>query len=179
MMKRLWRYGCLLCRTGAEAAIAGYVNQRIECVETVAPPRIRRKTVAGKAIEDRSQLLPGYIFFRTDTDAPFHRLTYIANVLKLLEYEPLSWELTGGATEFWYLCKKTRRACKAGRRVFEFPGQTSAGGLVGLGGKIQEFGEFAHPAQLYRAQGAVSLFGDDELGDVLVWSVGVEIFLSV
>lgn len=89
MMKRLWRYGCLLCRTGAEAAIAGYVNQRIECVETVAPPRIRRKTVADKAIEDRLQLLPGYIFFRTDTDAPFPRLTCIANVLRLLEYENL------------------------------------------------------------------------------------------
>lgn len=118
MMKRLWRYGCLLCRTGAEAVIASYANQRIECVETVAPPRIRRKTVTGKIIEDRPQLLPGYIFFRTNTDAQFPRLTCIANVLKLLEYEHLSWELTGGDTEFWYLCKKARRACKAGRRAF-------------------------------------------------------------
>ena len=100
MDEKMWRYGCLFCRTGAEAAISGYINQTITDVEAVAPTRTRRKTVAGKAIEDQVQLLPGYLFFRTESDEPLPRLTRITNVLKLLEYDNLSWELTGGDRQF-------------------------------------------------------------------------------
>lgn len=100
MDEKMWRYGCLFCRTGAEATIAGYINQTITGVEAVAPTRTRRKTVAGKSVEDQVQLLPGYIFFRTDSDEQIPRLTRITNVLKLLEYDNLSWELTGGDKEF-------------------------------------------------------------------------------
>ena len=100
MDEKMWRYGCLFCRTGAEATIAGYINQTITDVEAVAPTRTRRKTVAGKAIEDQVQLLPGYIFFRAESDEPLPLLTRITNVLKLLEYDNLSWELTGGDREF-------------------------------------------------------------------------------
>ena len=100
MDEKAWRYGCLFCRTGAEAIIASYINQTITDVEAVAPTRTRRKTVSGKAVEDQVQLLPGYIFFRTETDEQVPRLTRITNVLKLLEYDNLSWELTGGDREF-------------------------------------------------------------------------------
>lgn len=100
MDEKMWRYGCLFCRTGAEATIAGYINQTITDVEAVAPTRTRRKTIAGKAIEDQVQLLPGYIFFRTETDEQVPQLTRITNVLKLLEYDNLSWELTGSDREF-------------------------------------------------------------------------------
>ena len=67
MDEKMWRYGCLFCRTGAEATIAYYINQSITDVEVVAPTRTRRKMVAGKAVEDQVQLLPGYIFFRTES----------------------------------------------------------------------------------------------------------------
>ena len=100
MNEKAWRYGCLFCRTGAEATIASYINQTITDVEAVAPTRIRRKTVAGKAIEDQVQLLPGYIFFRTESDEPLPLLTRITNVLKLLEYDNLSWELTSSDRAF-------------------------------------------------------------------------------
>ena len=90
MDEKMWRYGCLFCRTGAEATIASYINQSITDVEAVAPTRTRRKTVAGKVIEDQVQLLPGYLFFRTESDEPLPRLTRITNVLKLLEYDNLS-----------------------------------------------------------------------------------------
>ena len=100
MDEKAWRYGFLFCRTGAEATIAGYINQSITNVEAVAPTRTRRKTVAGKAIEDQVQLLPGYIFFRTESDEQIPLLTRITNVLKLLEYKNLGWELTGGDREF-------------------------------------------------------------------------------
>ena len=100
MDEKAWRYGCLFCRTGAEAIIASYINQTITDVEAVAPTRTRRKTVADKPVEDQVQLLPGYIFFRTETDEQVPRLTRITNVLKLLEYDNLSWELTGGDREF-------------------------------------------------------------------------------
>ena len=100
MTEKTWRYGCLFCRTGAETTIAGYINQSIPDVEVIAPTRTRRKTVAGKVIEDQVQLLPGYIFFRTETDEQVPQLTRITNVLKLLEYDNLSWELTGGDREF-------------------------------------------------------------------------------
>ena len=100
MTEKTWRYGCLFCRTGAEATIAGYINQTITDVEAVAPTRTRRKTIAGKAVEDQVQLLPGYIFFRTKTDEQLSLLTRITNVLKLLQYDNLSWELTGGDREF-------------------------------------------------------------------------------
>ena len=90
MDEKMWRYGCLFCRTGAEATIASYINQTITNFEAVAPIRTRRKTVAGKAIEDQVQLLPGYIFFRTESDEPIPRLTRITNVLELLEYDNLS-----------------------------------------------------------------------------------------
>lgn len=100
MDKKVWRYGCLFCRTGAEATIAVYINQSIPDVEAVAPTRTRRKTVAGKVIEDQVQLLLGYIFFRTKTDEQLSLLTRITNVLKLLQYDNLSWELTGGDREF-------------------------------------------------------------------------------
>ena len=80
--------------------LPSYINQSIPDVEAVAPTRTRRKTVAGKAIEDQVQLLPGYIFFRTDSDEQIPQLTCITNVLKLLEYDNLSWELTGGDREF-------------------------------------------------------------------------------
>ena len=88
------------CRTGAETTIADYINQTITDVEAVAPTRTRRKAVAGKAVEDQVQLLPGYIFFRTETDEQVPQLTRITNVLKLLEYDNLNWELTGGDKEF-------------------------------------------------------------------------------
>ena len=100
MTEKTWCYGCLFCRTGAETTIAGYINQTITDVEAVAPTRTRRKTVAGKAVEDQVQLLPGYIFFRAESDEPLPLLTRITNVLKLLEYDNLSWELTGGDREF-------------------------------------------------------------------------------
>ena len=100
MDKKMWRYGCLFCRTGAEATIAGYINQTLTDVEAVAPTRTRRKTVAGKPVEDQVQLLPGYIFFRTESDEQIPQLTRIINVLKLLEYDNLNWELTGGDREF-------------------------------------------------------------------------------
>ena len=100
MDEKMWRYGCLFCRTGAETTIASYINQSIPDVEAVAPTRTRRKTVAGKAIEDQVQLLPGYIFFRTETDEQVPQLTRITNVLKLLEYDNLSWELTVSDREF-------------------------------------------------------------------------------
>ena len=100
MDEKTWCYGCLFCRTGAETTIAGYINQTITDVEAVVPTRTRRKTVAGKVIEDQVQLLPGYIFFRTKTDEQLSLLTRITNVLKLLEYDNLSWDLTGGDREF-------------------------------------------------------------------------------
>ena len=100
MNEKAWRYGCLFCRTGAEATIAGYINQTIADVEAVAPTRTRRKTVAGKPVEDQVQLLPGYIFFRTESDEQIPQLTRITNVLKLLEYDNLSWTLTGDDREF-------------------------------------------------------------------------------
>ncbi len=100
MGDRVWRYGCLFCRTGAEAAIAGYINQTMIGIEAIAPIRTRRKTVAGKAIEDQVQLLPGYIFFRTETDEQPTQLTHITHVLKLLEYDNLNWKLTGNDREF-------------------------------------------------------------------------------
>ena len=100
MTEKTWCYGCLFCRTGAETTIAGYINQTSTNVEAVAPTRTRRKTVAGKVIEDPVQLLPGYIFFRTETDEQVPRLPRITNVLKLLEYDNLSWKLTGGDREF-------------------------------------------------------------------------------
>ena len=100
MNEKAWRYGCHFCRTSAEATIAGYINQTITGVEAVAPTRTRRKTVAGKPVEDQVQLLPGYIFFRTESDDQLPLLTRITNVLKLLEYDNLSWALTGGDREF-------------------------------------------------------------------------------
>ena len=100
MDEKMWRYGCLFCRTGAEAIIASYINQTITDVEAVAPTSTRRKTVAGQPVEDQVQLLPGYIFFRTESDEPLPPLTHITNVLKLLEYDNLSWELTGSDREF-------------------------------------------------------------------------------
>lgn len=100
MDEKAWRYGCLFCRTGAEATIAGYINQTITAVEAVAPTRLRRKTVAGRAVEDQVQLLPGYLFFRTESDESLPLLTRITYVLKLLEYDNLSWELTSGDREF-------------------------------------------------------------------------------
>lgn len=100
MKGNAWCYGCLFCRTGAEKSIANSINQMTVRIEAVAPMRTRRKTVDGKVIEDKVQLLPGYIFFRTENDAQLPRLTCISNVLKLLEYDNLSWELTGGDREF-------------------------------------------------------------------------------
>lgn len=52
MKGEAWRYGCLFCRTSAEKSIANYINQMTVRIEAVAPMRTRRKTVAGKIIED-------------------------------------------------------------------------------------------------------------------------------
>lgn len=100
MDDKVWRYGCLFCRTGRETSVANYVNQAMTEIEAVAPMRIRRKTGAGKNVEDQVQLLPGYVFFRTGINEQLSRLTRISNVLKLLEYDNLSWELTGSDKEF-------------------------------------------------------------------------------
>lgn len=100
MEAKAWRYGCLFSRTGRETAIANYIKQTMTGIEAVAPMRTRRKTVAGKVIEDQVQLLPGYFFFRTETDEQLPQLSHITNVLKLLEYSNLSWELIGSDREF-------------------------------------------------------------------------------
>ncbi len=100
METKVWRYGCLFCRTGTEKSVADSINQRMSSVEAIAPVRVRRKTVAGKVIEDQVQLLPGYIFFRTETHERLPQMTRISNVLKLLEYGDLSWELMGSDREF-------------------------------------------------------------------------------
>ena len=100
MEEKAWSYGCLFCRTGAEVTIARYINQTMDGIEAVAPTRTRRKTVADRIIEDQVQLLPGYIFFRTETDEPPTLLINISHVLKLLEYDNLNWNLTGSDREF-------------------------------------------------------------------------------
>lgn len=100
MDTKAWRYGCLFCRTGTEKSVADSINQRMSGVEAIAPVRVRRKTVAGKVIEDQVQLLPGYIFFRTETAERLPQMTCISNVLKLLEYDDLNWELMGSDREF-------------------------------------------------------------------------------
>ena len=79
MDEKVWRYVCLFRRTGAEATIVDYINQTITDVEAVAPTRIRRKTVAGKIVKDHVQLLPGHIFFRTESDEQISLLTRITN----------------------------------------------------------------------------------------------------
>lgn len=98
MKEKAWHYGCLFCRTGAEVTVAGYINQTMPGVEAVAPMRTRRKTVAGKVIEDQVQWLPGYLFFRTEADEPLTLLINISHVL--LEYDNLSWKLTGSDRKF-------------------------------------------------------------------------------
>lgn len=100
MKEKEWRYGCLFCRTGAETTIVDYINQTMDEMEAVDPMRIRRKTVAGRVIEDQVQLLPGYIFFRTENDEQPSQLTNIPHVLKLLEYDNLSWVLIGNDRKF-------------------------------------------------------------------------------
>ena len=100
MKEKAWHYGCLFCRIGAEVTVAGYINQTMIGIEAVAPMRTRRKTIDGKVIEDQVQLLPGYIFFRTENKEQPTHLTYITHVLKLLEYDNLSWKLTGSDSEF-------------------------------------------------------------------------------
>lgn len=100
MNREDWHYGCLFCRTGEERTVAGHVNHRVAGVEAVVPTRTRRKTVAGKVMEDEVQLLPGYIFFRTKSDEKPYQLTRITNVLKLLEYDNLSWELVDSDRAF-------------------------------------------------------------------------------
>ena len=100
MKEKAWYYGCLFCRTGAEVTVVGYINQTMTGIEAVAPMRTRRKTVAGEVIEEQVQLLPGYIFFRTEADEQPSQLTHITHVLKLLEYENLSWKLIGNDREF-------------------------------------------------------------------------------
>lgn len=52
MDEKAWRYGCLFCWTGTEASVADYINQAMNNIEAIAPVRTRRKTVAGKNIED-------------------------------------------------------------------------------------------------------------------------------
>ena len=44
--------------------------------------------------------MPEYIFFRTESDEQIPRLPRSTNALKLLEYDNLCWELTGGDKEF-------------------------------------------------------------------------------
>lgn len=100
METKVWRYGCLFCRTGTEVSVADSINQRMSSVEAIAPVCVRRKTVAGKVIENQVQLLPGYIFFRTETPERLPQMTCISNVLKLLEYDDLNWELMGSDREF-------------------------------------------------------------------------------
>lgn len=100
MDEKAWRYACLFCRTGAETTVANCINQTIIGIEAIAPTRTRRKTIAGKVIEEQVQLLPGYLFFRTETGEQLSQLTRITNVLKLLEYDNLSWELTGNDKDF-------------------------------------------------------------------------------
>lgn len=100
MEVRKWRYGCLFCRTGMEASISNTINQTVNGIEAIAPTRTRRKTVSGKVIEDQVQLLPGYVFFRTEAIDRFPQLTHITHVLKLLEYDNLSWELIDSDREF-------------------------------------------------------------------------------
>ena len=97
---KMWQYGCLFCRTGAEAGVADHINQTMGGIEAVAPTRTRSKTVAGRVIEDRVQLLPGYLFFRTKAVSRLPKLTRISRVLKLLEYDNLRWELVGRDREF-------------------------------------------------------------------------------
>lgn len=100
MQQRDWRYGCLFCRTGTEGAVVNCIRRMLDGVEAVAPMRTRRKTVAGRVVEDEVQLLPGYVFFRTRSEETPFRLTRITNVLKLLVYDNLSWELVDGDREF-------------------------------------------------------------------------------
>lgn len=58
MKEKAWHYGCLFCRTGAEATIAGYINRMMPEIESVAPIRTRRKTVDGKSSKIRYSCCP-------------------------------------------------------------------------------------------------------------------------
>ena len=64
MDEKAWRYGCLFCRTGAEATIAGYINQTIPDVEAVAPTRTRKKKPSPvRSLKIRCSYCPDTSFF--------------------------------------------------------------------------------------------------------------------
>lgn len=100
MVDQKCRYGCLFCRTGAEANVAEHINQAIDGIDAIAPMRLRRKNISGKIFEDQVQLPPAYIFFRTEQTEPFSKLSQITNVIKLLKYNHFRWELVGSDREF-------------------------------------------------------------------------------
>ena len=83
-------YGCLFCRSGSEDRIIGDLQYSHPFVQCISPKRIRVRRQGEKNLDT---LMPGYIFFKTETDIDFRSILNKEDVYRLLKYPTGDWKL--------------------------------------------------------------------------------------
>lgn len=107
--------GCFFCKSGKEKDVVRQFETLFPAARAIAPTRSRYRRVKDTAIEEKTPLLPGYVFFevsdrtgegqdpkypadRATSDAlqyALHAFSRNDGVLKLLRYTDGNWRLQG------------------------------------------------------------------------------------
>ena len=96
--------GCFFCKSGKEKDVVRSFEAMFPDSKAIAPTRSRYRRVKDGTIEEKTPLLPGYVFFVADTvsagatdgfQQALQRFVRHDNVLRLLRYTDGSWQLQG------------------------------------------------------------------------------------
>lgn len=88
-------YGCLFCKTGAEARLAETLMQRDAEVRAIVPMKKRVRRSGGKATDELVVLFPGYLFFAAYGDFKAYTLARNDDAYRLLLTDKDDWRLMG------------------------------------------------------------------------------------
>lgn len=92
-MAETFRYGCLFCRTEREARVVRTLENEISGAKAFPLNQYKHRSRNGVKTSILVPVLPGYVFFRTDRPVSVSYICRLANVIRVLCYANLTWEL--------------------------------------------------------------------------------------
>ena len=92
-------YGCVFCRTTREKSVAKALEEWFPGLRATAVSRIKNRSEQGRKYTEEQILLPGYVFFRTETEF-LNEPIRVQDVIRLLKNPQESWRLIGSDARF-------------------------------------------------------------------------------
>ena len=88
-------YGCINVKVGDEVKVASVIHNIFPDVEVHAIMMMKHKRCKGVRSYSCDVMVPGYVFFNANADAPVSKFLTITSVNRILKYDNSDWHLRG------------------------------------------------------------------------------------